>query len=144
MEENLQPLYVKHKYFDVGDMLIVRKLQDPQWWRLAYRADNNVIIIEEYNIFHELKNAPIVNNQIENCPNFMNSWSPKFQLFQFVKHKSFPEVGRMLIVRLFPDTAEYGARYLADDRILVYNKYHENELEPFEEPLEHPVQGTLT
>jgi hypothetical protein len=43
-------------------------------------------------------------------------------------------VGKMLLVKKLPNQSWYGVRYLADNNVLVYSEYHENELEPYVEP----------
>ncbi|TDO23765.1 hypothetical protein [Pedobacter duraquae] len=57
----------------------------------------------------------------------------KFEDLSYVQHKYF-NVGKMLLVKKLPNGAWYGVRYLADNKVLVYSEYHENELEPYQEP----------
>lgn len=52
--------------------------------------------------------------------------------------KEFPEVGKLVLVKNI-SPGWYGLRYLAENKVLVYGEYHENELKPFIEPDEPQV-----
>jgi hypothetical protein len=59
----------------------------------------------------------------------------QFSNVKYFTLKEFPQVGKLVLVKPPPaNNGWYGLRYLAENKILVYNEYHESELEPYIEP----------